>query len=829
MAAAWWEALFGSPVVDAPPERLRVCHEQLRAWEEAGRRQGAETFRVCFRLDPPEIATQPSPAYGSDDGAAAETWPPRQTEASPGRAPASATWHLRYLLQANDDPSLLVPAGEVWGQRGATARFLNRRLAAPQERLLAGLGRAARLFPPLEASLREARPVASALSTAQAHDFLREAAVVLQAAGFGVLVPGLEARLRLRLRLRSGTPDRARSAGVAGFTRESLVAYDWEAALGNHTLSREEFEHLVRLKEPLVQVRGQWIELDPEQVQKALAFFQHAGDLDGDGVLSLQEALRLALDPDAADDTGLPIEQVEAEGWVDDLLRVLRQGEGRAAVAEPPGFVGALRPYQKVGVAWLATLRRYGLGACLADDMGLGKTPTLIALLLHGRRPDAGDEGVPGAGAPGPTLVVCPTSVVGNWQRELARFAPSLRVLVHFGAGRRREPLAAVATRHDVVLSTYALLHRDETDLLAVPWDGVVLDEAQNVKNASTKAAQTARRLPARWRAALTGTPVENRLSELWSLFHFLNPGYLGGAEAFRKGFANPIERADDAETRERLKKLVAPFLLRRVKTDRAIIRDLPEKQEMKVFCPLTPEQATLYEAVVRDGLGEIEEAEGIARRGRVLATLTRLKQVCDHPALFLHDGSALEGRSGKLTRLAEMLEEALAVDDRALIFTQYAEMGRLLEAHLEARFGQEVLFLHGGTPALARDRMVARFQSGERHAPRLFLLSLKAGGTGLNLTAANHVFHFDRWWNPAVENQATDRAFRIGQRRDVQVHKLVCAGTLEEALDQLIERKLALAQAIVGAGETWITELSTAALRDLFALRHGAAEVMAG
>jgi SNF2 family DNA or RNA helicase len=366
-------------------------------------------------------------------------------------------------------------------------------------------------------------------------------------------------------------------------------------------------------------------------------------------------------------------------------------------------------------------------------------------------------------------------------------------------------------------------LPRDEPHLAAVRWDAVILDEAQNIKNPSTKAAQTARALPARWRTVLTGTPVENRLSDLWSLFQFLNPGYLGSAQEFRRRFALPIERAREEAATARLRALVSPFILRRLKTDRAIIEDLPAKNEMTVYCTLTREQATLYAAALRDGLGQIEQAEqaeeGIARRGEILGLLTRLKQICNHPALFLHDDSVLAGRSGKLARLAEMLEEVLAVDERALIFTQYAEMGALLKEHLEATFGEEALFLHGGTRAAERDRLVLRFQH-ERRAPHLFILSLKAGGVGLNLTRANRVFHFDRWWNPAVETQATDRAFRIGQRRDVQVHKYVCAGTFEEAIDALIARKRALSEAIVGTSEAWITELSTAQLRELFALR---------
>jgi SNF2 family DNA or RNA helicase len=477
--------------------------------------------------------------------------------------------------------------------------------------------------------------------------------------------------------------------------------------------------------------------------------------------------------------------------------------------------VGQLRPYQKVGVSWMDALRRFGLGACLADDMGLGKTIQVIALLLQHTKPGKSRK---------PSLLICPTSVVGNWRHELSRFAPGLRVLVHHGAERTREGLADEVAQHDIVISTYALLPRDEAELGAIEWGAVILDEAQNIKNPSTKHAQAARRLRAEWRGALTGTPVENRLSELWSIFQFLNPGYLGSAEDFRKRFAVPIERLHDSHATERLKSLVAPFILRRVKSDRSIIQDLPEKNEMKVYTTLTREQATLYEAVLKDSMRQIEESDGMQRRGLILATLAKLKQVCDHPALFLHDGSALGGRSGKLARLVEMLEESQAVGDRALLFTQYAEMGKLLQEYLKATLGGEVLFLHGGTPAKQRDRLVARFQQEER-GPHLFVLSLKAGGIGLNLTRANHVFHYDRWWNPAVEEQATDRAFRIGQRRDVQVHKFICSGTFEESIDTLIDRKRQLSEAIVGTSEAWLTEMSTDELRDLFALRQDAVQ----
>jgi SNF2 family DNA or RNA helicase len=423
----------------------------------------------------------------------------------------------------------------------------------------------------------------------------------------------------------------------------------------------------------------------------------------------------------------------------------------------------------------------------------------------------------------GPVLLICPMSVVGNWWHELRRFAPSLRVLIHHGAGRLAgDAFRQEARKHDLVISTYALTARDRELLGSMHWQGVVLDEAQNIKNPSTKQAQAARSLPADFRVALTGTPVENRLSELWSIMEFLNPGYLGPAERFRKNFALPIERGNDAAAKGELRTLVQPFILRRVKTDPTIISDLPEKLEMKVYTSLMPEQATLYEAVVQDMLQQIESSEGIKRKGLVLSSLTKLKQICNHPAHFLGDNSPLADRSGKLARLEEMLEEVVAADDRALVFTQYAEWGRQLQTYLREHLGKDVLYLHGGTPRHIRDRLVNRFQN-DRRGPPIFILSLKAGGTGLNLTRASHVFHYDRWWNPAVEQQATDRAFRIGQTRNVQVHKFISSGTMEERIDEMIESKRQLAEQIVGTGESWLTELSTDELRDLFSLRKEA------
>ena len=610
-------------------------------------------------------------------------------------------------------------------------------------------------------------------------------------------------RIGARIVAHARTDDQG--TGLLG--QEGICDYRWEAALGDEPLTVSELRELAELKLPLVQLRGRWVEVRPEELQHAVQVLERQAQ-EGERSMAVPELLRAAAGL-APSESGLPIVGVNAQGWLRQVL--LEPGAWRPEAEDAPaGFRGELRPYQERGLGWLHFLDRAGLGACLADDMGLGKTIQLLALLLAEREA--------AAPPPPPTLLVCPMSVVGNWQHETNRFAPRLRVHVHHGAGRLTgDEFARAADQADLVLTTYSLAARDRSLLAGVEWGRIVLDEAQNIKNRESAQAHAVRSLPARRRVALTGTPLENRLSELWSIMDFCNPGLLGSAADFRRRFAVPIERYHDAEAAGLLRRLTGPFVLRRLKTDRSIIADLPEKVEIKVFCNITREQATLYQAVIDDMLARIQKSAGIERRGLVLATMTRLKQVLNHPAHLLHDGTSLRGRSGKLARLEEVLEEVLADGDRALCFTQYAEMGRLLQRYLADRLEQEVLFLHGETPQPARDEMVARFQSGD--GPSVFILSLKAGGTGLNLTAANHVIHFDRWWNPAVEDQATDRAFRIGQRRDVQVRKLICIGTLEERIDRMLEEKRELAQQIVGSGEGWLTELSTDELRDLVEL----------
>jgi SNF2 family DNA or RNA helicase len=789
VAERWVEALTAPDpaVATRTPQDETEAAELAAALSDwlAAAQQPAGPLRTCFRLVEPEAAGQ---VDGEDAGEPADQ---------------AAGWRVDFALQATDDPSLVVSAADVWRGIAVPASAAGP-LADAEETLLAGLGRAARLFPGLPAALRTATPTGVRTDAEGAYRFLKETAPLLAGAGFGVLLPPWAGRSRVGLKLTTRSPGGQRGVRAGGFGLEDLLEFRFDLAVGDQALDPAELAALARLKVPLVRLRGQWVELDERRLRAALDFL----DRRGTGTMRAGEAMLTAL-RGVEEAGGVPVVDVDADGWLGDLLS--GQAERRLApVDTPDGFAGTLRPYQQRGLAWLAFLSELGLGAVLADDMGLGKTVQLLALLARERAA----TGV----RPLPTLMVCPMSLVGNWQREAARFGPDLAVYVHHGGDRLTgAELREAATSADLVITTYALAARDRDALAEVRWGRVVCDEAQNIKNSVTRQARAVRSLPADGRIALTGTPVENHLGELWSIMEFANPGLLGSAAGFRERYAVPIERHGDELATAELRRLTGPFVLRRLKTDTSIISDLPDKLEMKVWCNLTAEQASLYQATVDDMLARIEDSEGMARKGLVLATMAKLKQVCNHPAHLLRDGSRLAGRSGKLSRLEEILEELLAQGDKALCFTQYAELGGLLQPYLAARLGCPVLYLHGGTPKRLRDSLVARFQDIDE--PAVFLLSLKAGGTGLNLTAANHVIHVDRWWNPAVEDQATDRAFRIGQRKDVQVRKFVCVGTLEERIDAMIEEKKALAERIVGTGEAWLTELSVSQLRAVIAL----------
>ncbi len=737
-------------------------------------------------------------------------------------------WNLRIALRAVEDDRVEVDAADIWsaGVEAITANGL--RLESPQELLLRELGRASRLYVPLERALDGAQPETVELTTKQAYQFLREVRPLLLEEGVAVEAPSWwdspAARLGVRLQIDSDptTPEPGaqgdRSSG-SSFGLGAMVDYHWRIAVGDTALSVEDLERLATENTPLVRVAGRWIEIRPKDVKAAAKFLRE----NSGGEISLGEAMHLAFDADA-EETGVEVLGLDATGWVSDLFAD-DSDELMPEIPQPEGFKGDLRPYQKRGVSWLAFLERHGLGACLADDMGLGKTIQLLALAQSDKELETDGKGPP----IGPTLIIAPMSVVENWRREIVRFTPGLSTLVHHGPDRKTDDeLVETADNTDIIITTYALAYRDRESLHRVKWGRIVLDEAQNIKNPSTKQTQAIRQLQAPRRIALTGTPVENRLSELWSIMQFCNPGWLGSPERFRRRFAAPIEKRHDKVRRTRLRALVQPYILRRLKSDPSINVDLPPKVETKEYASLTAEQASLYQAAINEMLGEVDRAEGVRRRGMVLAMLVKLKQICNHPAQFLReydpagDRMPSPSRSGKTMRLIQLLDESLAAGDQTLIFTQFRTMGSILHATLMHEFDREVQFLHGGTPRAARQKMIDRFQQADGSAP-IFLLSLKAGGVGMNLTAASHVIHFDRWWNPAVENQATDRAHRIGQTRTVQVHKFVVAGTLEERIDQMIEEKTKLAEQIIGSGESWLTELSTGQLRELLSLRTGA------
>ena len=759
---------LGGPDADA----VRLA-EQVREWRAPVTTTAAAPFRLCFRLDEP----------GDED--------------------RTQKWHVRYLLQARDDPSLHVPAADVWAGKGRVAR------TDPKPTLLAGLGQAARLNPEIDATLKTAAPTGFATTADGAHRFLTETAWVLEQAGFGVLLPawwtGHATKQKLEVTAKVKSPP---MSGGGGLSLDDLVEFRWAVAVGDEELTLKELQELAKQKAPLVRLRGKWVQVNADDIRAAIELFKKKPTR-----VAARDVVKLALGV-APEDTTLPTRGAVASGWVEKFLKELTASEF-SELPPPSGLDATLRPYQVRGYSWLAFLRRWGLGACLADDMGLGKTVQTLALLVRDRE----------AGVKKPVLLVCPMSVVGNWSREAARFAPDLPLLIHHGPNRAKSKTALkkAASKATIVLTSYGLLARDRELFEPLTWSGVILDEAQMIKNPNTKTAQAAWAMSADYRITLTGTPVENHVGDLWALGQFLNPGLLGSAATFRRDFFTPIQRHQDAVAAERLKKLTGPFLLRRLKTDPTVIRDLPAKIETTQYCTLTREQASLYAAIVDELDKAVAGVEGIQRKGLVLGALSKLKQVCNHPAQFLGDRSELSNRSGKLTRLTEMLEELLDASDRALVFTQFTEMGDIIRRHLQETLGREVLFLHGGTTRKQRDAMVQRFQSAD--GPPIFLLSLKAGGTGLNLTAATHVFHFDRWWNPAVETQATDRAFRIGQTRTVQVHPFVCSGTLEERIDEMLTRKRDVAAKVVGTGEAWLTELGDDQLREVLALRPDAVE----
>jgi SNF2 family DNA or RNA helicase len=778
-------------------------------------------------------------------------------------------WEVRIELVDDVDTMRWCTANDVW-ERNATALEVardERHLDLLAELINETVSRVASVVPGLGDLAFEHEPTGVELDLETAEDFIDIAPFELQRMGIELIGP--ERLVTHRVRVAGEATPTPSDDRKKQFGREALV--EWKLVVDNEEISDTEIARAAEAGATLLHTGDRWVRIDADELRRKRAKMREL-ETTHNRVSPLQ-LLQLANDDDASEerptivvhtrgdfvngvelgidaagdgiDTGsnAPISDTD---WVRGLLEGLPD-ERLEEVHESADFVGELRHYQRRGLAWMQFLAKLGLGGCLADDMGLGKTATTLAHLVE---------------RPGPHLVICPLSVVRNWRTESHRFTPKMDITVHHGTQRNRQ-LATLAksvapklslddpgtgTRNaetqgagepgasepalapdelflvdpdvQIVITTYGLLPRDMEHLAGISWSTVVLDEAQMVKNPNTKAARAVRQLRADQKIALTGTPVENRLSELWAILDAVNPGILGGLERFRKDFASPIERNADPDAAGRLRRITSPFILRRTKADKRLLPELPDKIEQIAYAKLTREQAILYQGVVDQLLLDAEQAKGMRRRGLVLAALMRLKQVCNHPAHALKDGSRLAGRSGKLTRFDELVTDLLDQGERALVFTQFREMGDLLQRHIAEQFHFDAPFLHGGVSRTGRDQMVDTFQDGT--GSPLLLVSLKAGGTGLNLTAASQVIHYDRWWNPAVEDQATDRAWRLGQTQTVNVHKLVCEGTVEEKVSQVIDDKRKLAAQVIGTGEggeAWMSEMTTDELRDLVTL----------
>ena len=784
-------------------------YQQWQGWrQKISRTQSDSTFYLCFQLQAPLKEEEP--------------------------------WQLQFQVASKQDPSLKIPLADYWTMTTAKKKAFEKQFGKEfEQNFLLNLGYAARIYNPVWEGLETDRPIGLNLDLDQAFEFLKESAWVLEDAGYKVVVPAWwtpvgrrRAKIKLKGSSKSAASSKTQAKSYFGF--DQLVEYQYELAIGDETISAKEWEQLVSAKTPLVKFRGEWIELDRDKMQEMLTFWQQQRQ--GTSEMSLIDLMKLtANDPDYEVDRGSTLAE---------MLSKLQDKQQFEPIENPPQLKGTLREYQRRGVAWLQYLENLGLNGCLADDMGLGKTVQIIARLVNERaaigeipeinkvkktaKTTKSKKTIPAFESVNeipPTLLIAPTSVVGNWQKEIEKFAPHLKAIVHHGSDRHQDTAAfqEICQTHDLIITSFTLIRKDEALFSAMNWHRIVIDEAQNIKNPKATQTKAILKLQAKHRLALTGTPVENRLLDLWSIFNFLNPGYLGKEAQFKKSFETPIQKNNDQIQAGVLKKLVEPFILRRVKTDQSIIKDLPDKIEQKLYANLTKEQASLYEAVVRDVENKLNEVEGIQRKGLILSTLLKLKQICNHPRQFLQDGSDFTPeRSHKLSRLSEMIEEAVSEGESLLVFTQFTEIGEALEKYIRQKLHYNTYYIHGGTNRDKRERMITEFQDPETE-PSVFILSLKAGGVGITLTKANHVFHFDRWWNPAVEDQATDRAFRIGQKKNVFVHKFITIGSLEERIDQMIEDKRKLAGAIVGADESWLTELDNDKFKQLIALNKSA------
>jgi len=739
-------------------------------------------------------------------------------------------WSLNFYLSFQDGRQN-IPLHVLWeedNQNKLEGLNVVKNKGEYLEIILRALSTASKIFAPIKKALLENNQDNIALTSSEVINFLKYPKDLLIQSGFNVILPevfrkGGKQRLSARLIIRSRENMKIREGGFqtlpSSFDIHSMLDFKWEASIEGKQISDEEFNSLINSNDPLINLDGKWILVDQESLddfkQANLSDFENYMDVLKVGILG-----KIQLHEDGME------YDVVIEGDLNDIINKLQSIKSFEYIPCPPSFNGTLRSYQQEALTWMGNMARYNFGLCLADDMGLGKTIQVIAFLCYLKKefPEK----------PGNVIIVCPTSILFNWYREIEKFAPGLEVILHHGATRSKDAssIPEFLKPHKIILTSYGTLRNDIDFLESINFSGIIVDESQNIKNYSSQQAKAINKLKGQFKICLSGTPIENRLLELWSLFNFLNPGLLGNVREFQNNFIIPIERFQDQESIEKLKSIIAPFILRRLKSDKGVIKDLPDKNEMKIIIDLTETQVKLYKELVENTLKEIDDisSDNRKKRGLILGLLVKLKQICNHPAQYLKyniestewDENLQEfiSQSQKLERLIEMTDEILSNGEKILIFTQFTQMGDIIQKILEKYYNFEILYFHGGVQEKKRREIVDQFQSTDLESPPILILSLRAGGTGLNLTQGTTVIHFDRWWNPAVEDQATDRAYRIGQKSAVNVYKFVAKGTIEEKINDLLEEKRELAEKIISStGESWISDLDDDKLRNLLNL----------
>jgi SNF2 family DNA or RNA helicase len=746
-------------------------------------------------------------------------------------------WPLKLHLKAREHNNLIL-LEKVFEDRELLNKFVKNNSsdkAKVLELILKSLGNAIRIFNPIERMVKSSKPKRIYLNSEEVMSFFSYSRHLLIQNGFNVILPdvfnrGGKQRLSMKLIISSGESKGLVKQGRKGTTKSffgigSLLDYRWEGSLSNETLSTEELEKIIKSETPLLKWRDEWILVESQDIKELKNIFLNSTSkkefAKPEGKISYLDALKAGLVGNIQMEKEGVNYEVKTQGFLEEIVNSIKNIKKYKEIKTPSSFNGELRPYQEEALSWMGTMCEYGFGVCLADDMGLGKTIEVIVYLLFLKEKYPTNFGS--------TLIICPTSLLYNWQKEINKFGPSLEVILHHGPDRisKISKLDSYLKAHKVILTSYGTIRNDVDLLKTIHFSGIIVDESQNMKNYEAQQTQAIYQLNSDFRICLSGTPIENRLLELWTLFEFLNPGLLGERKSFQKNFVNPIEQFQDEDVISKLQNLISPFILRRVKTDKSIIKDLPDKREMKIYVQLTDIQKELYREVVQKTYRELEGSQK-GQNITILSLLTKLKQICNHPSQYLHksipkdfkllDDSFLS-QSNKLERLLEMIDEIVEKGEKVLIFTQFTQMGDILYEVLNQKYNFAILYFHGGVSAKKRDKIIKRFQSKKSTSAPILILSLRAGGTGLNLTEATTVFHYDRWWNPAVESQATDRAYRIGQTKEVSVYKFIAKGTIEEKIDNLLEEKSELVESIISSGEGWISNLSENKLKEILSL----------